>query len=149
MCDCWERLTSIIPECHFYVGVFCQTFGDPNSGVRSATTGQQFSCRDFTQGTMLYVPAGTNSPYIKASSVSCRGCVSPCQSCNGPTSLIFGIKPGGNGLGRVNDAGVGAWERRNGNVAVRQLDGNNTLHGHDRMRDPTIGHYRRRKKVEL
>jgi hypothetical protein len=35
-------------------------------------------------GSMIYVPVGKRSPYIKASSVSCRGCLRCAEQCTGP-----------------------------------------------------------------
>lgn len=78
--------------CHIYVAPLCLTFGDPNSGVRSTTTGRTYACSDFLapgmMGRFMYTQAGSNSPYIKASVVSCRGCTSTCQQCSGPTNII-------------------------------------------------------------
>jgi len=79
-----QHSSNAISECNVYVGAFCASFGDSESGLHSTTTGRQYSCRNFTMGSMIYVPVGKRSPYIKASSVSCRGCLRCAEQCTGP-----------------------------------------------------------------
>lgn len=144
--------------CHVYVGVFCATFGDPNSGVRSTTTGNQFTCADFTQGSMIYVPVGENSPYIKASSVSCRGCINPCEQCSGPPMTFISTVVNPPPAVLESDAAVANGER-GGGLTEEGLAGHNSglnIVAFDAYnitiampRDPTLQPYRRRSKARV